>query len=303
MNIDTDGFSAMIGPTGNLVRLFHKPTRCDVFHWCADESELLSHPQYYGVPLIFPPNRTAHGQFRFQGRIYQLPINDPAHDFNVHGFLLGQRPKSIIREADRWIVQTVWAPGCQGFSGYPHTFELIRTYRFEPAKVGIETVITNRSKLDMPYGIGFHTAFAAPQNEDIFIRVPHRGMFWQVDPDRRLPDGSLAAIAPEEAAVLDGEAEVSSAPAAMLLSAPPQGASFEIIRRMMNITFTADRKFGFFAVWNAEGKRGLICLEPMSWMTNAPNSPLPYDRSGVRVLCPDESVSFSMSIIISSKIQ
>jgi len=301
MNIDTDGFSAMIGPTGNLVRLFHKSTQCDVLHWCDDERELLSHPQYYGVPLIFPPNRTAHGQFRFQGRIYQLPVNDPAHDFNVHGFLLGQRPKSVIRENDRWIVQTVWEPGCPGFAGYPHTIELTRTYRFESAAVWIETVITNRSKLDMPYGIGFHTAFAAPQNEDVFIRVPHNGMFWQVDPDLRLPDGSLAAIAPKDAAVLNGEAEVSSTPVAMLLSAPLQGTSFEIIRPMMNITFTADRKFGFFAVWNAEGKRGMICLEPMSWMTNAPNSPLPYDRSGVRVLLPDESVSFSMSIKISSR--
>ncbi len=126
MNIETDGFSAMTGPTGNLVRLFHKSTQCDVFHWCDDESELLSHPQYYGVPLIFPPNRTAHGKFCFQGRIYQLPINDPAHDFNVHGFLLDRRPKSVIRENDRWIVQTVWEPGCQGFSGYPHTFELTR---------------------------------------------------------------------------------------------------------------------------------------------------------------------------------
>lgn len=301
MNIETDGFSAMIGPTGNLVRLFHKPTQCDVFHWCEDESELLSHPQYYGVPLIFPPNRTAHGQFRFQGRIYQLPINDPVHDFNVHGFLLGQRPKSIIRENGSWIVQTVWEPDCQGFSGYPHTFELTRTYRFGSAAVWIETVIMNRSKLDMPYGIGFHTAFAAPRSEDVFIRVPHSGRFWQVDPDRRLPDGSLAAIASKDAAVLNGEAEVSSAPIAMLLSAPPQETCFEIIRPGMNITYTADRKFGFFAVWNAEGKRGMICLEPMSWMTNAPNSTLPYDRSGVRVLLPDKSVSFSMSIKISSR--
>jgi len=301
MNIETDGFSAMIGPTGNLVRLFHKSTQSDVFHWCGDESELLSHPQYYGVPLIFPPNRTAHGRFCFQGRIYQLPVNDPAHDFNVHGFLLDQRPKSIIRDNDRWIVQTIWEPGCQGFSGYPHTFELIRTYRFEPAKVWIETVITNRSKLDMPYGIGFHTAFAAPQNEDVFIRVPHCGMFWQVDPDRRLPDGSQAVISSKDAAVLNGEAEVSSTPVAMLLSAPPQETCFEIIRPMMNITYIADREFSFFAVWNAEGKREMICLEPMSWMTNAPNLPLPYDRSGVRILRPDESVRFSMSINISSR--
>ena len=153
----------------------------------------------------------------------------------------------------------------------------------------------------MPYGIGFHTAFAAPRSEDVFIRVPHNGRFWQVDPALRLPDGSLSAIPSKAAAVLNGEAEVSSTPVAMLLSAPPQETGFEIIRPGVNITYTADRKFGFFAVWNAEGKRGMICLEPMSWMTNAPNSPLPYDRSGVRVLRPDESVTFTMSIRISSR--
>ena len=301
MNIETDNFLAAIGPTGNLTRLFYKCAQCDVFHWSDDEDELSSHPQYYGVPLIFPPNRTADGLFRFQGRIYQLPINDPAHNFNVHGILLNRRPKSIVRENNRWIVQTVWNSDCQGFSGYPHTFELIRVYRFESAGVWIDTIITNQSELDMPYGIGFHNAFAAPQNEDVYIRVPHNGMFWQVNPDRRLPDGSSAVMASKDAAVLNGKAEVSSAKLAMLLSAPPMGARFEIIRRMVNITFTADRKFSFFAVWNAEGKRGMICLEPMSWMTNAPNLPLPYESSGVRVLIPNGSVCFSMTIEISSR--
>ena len=300
MNIETRDFLASIGPTGNLVRLLYKPRNCDIFHWCGDETELLAHPQYYGVPLLFPPNRTEHGSFRFQGRIYRMPVNDPVNGFNVHGFLLNRRPETIYRDGDFLLVTLHWTPDDPGFSGFPHEFTLTMEYVFGPASVRIAVMITNLSETDMPYGIGFHTAFAAPQDETVRIRVPNDGKYWRVHPTRRLPDGTSAEIAPEVAAVLDGRAEIRSCALGAQFSASPQGECFEVLRRDVLIRYSVDPKFRFFAVWNAEGKRDLICLEPMSWLANAPNLPLSPERSGVRAIAPGDTVRFMMDLQISA---
>lgn len=300
MNIETADFLASIGPTGNLVRLYFKPRNCDIFHWCDDETELLTHPQYYGIPLLFPPNRTEHGRFLFQGRVYLMPVNDSIRGFNVHGFLLHHRPESVCCEGNLLRVTLRWTPNDPGFTGYPHEFSLTSEYRFGPASVSIETLLVNRSEADMPYGIGYHTAFAAPHDEKVRIRVPHDGKFWRVHPERRLPDGTLAEIPPEVATVLDGRAEIRSCALGSLFSASPQGECFEILRKEVGIRFSVDPKFRFFAVWNADGKRDLICLEPMSWLTNAPNLALPHEQSGVRVLAPGNTVRFSMNLQISA---
>ena len=298
MNIETTDFQASFGPTGNLVRLFFKPVSCDVFHWCGDEDELLAHPQYYGVPLLFPPNRTENGQFLFQGRTYRLPVNDPVNGFNVHGFLLDKRPASVVREGNDVTVRTVWDPACPGFSGFPHTFEIVRIFRFGQAAVRMETEIVNHSHEAMPCGIGFHTAFAAPEEEAVFIRVPHDGRYWRVDRARRLPDGTFDELTPETRAVLEGKAQVRSTALGALFSAPPEGARFAVVRRNADIVFSADKNFPFFAVWNAEGRREMVCIEPMSWFTNAPNLPLLREQTGVRALPPGEKLRFVMSLEI-----
>ena len=300
MNIETPDFLASIGPTGNLVRLFFKPRNCDIFHWCDDETELLSHPQYYGVPLLFPPNRTENGRFLFQGRIYQMPVNDSVNHFNVHGFLLNHRPETVYHEGNLLRATLCWRPNDPGFAGFPHEFDLSMEYLFEPASVCIAATITNLSKTAMPYGIGFHTAFAAPRSEEVRIRVPNDRKFWRVHPSRRLPDGTLAEIATEVATVLDGRAKINSCALGSVFSASPQGECFEILRRDVHIRYSVDPKFRFFAVWNAEGKRELICLEPMSWLTNAPNLPLSLEQSGVLVLDPGDTVRFTQNLQISA---
>ncbi|MBP5182474.1 MAG: hypothetical protein J6331_05545, partial [Lentisphaeria bacterium] len=231
MNIETNDFLASFGPTGNPVRLFFKPCSCEIFHWCDEESELLAHPQYYGIPLLFPPNRTENGSFRFQGRVYRMKINDPVNHYNVHGFLLDKRPENMVREGDLVRCVLHWTPEDTDFAGYPHEFELVREYCFGPGSVHVETRITNHSGTDMPYGIGFHTAFAAPRDEEIFLRVPNDGTFWRVHPSRRLPDGTKETLSPEVAAVLNGEKEIRFCDLGAQFSAPDGGACFQILRK------------------------------------------------------------------------
>jgi len=48
---------------------------------------MTDNPFLYGTPLIFPPNRIAGGRFSFEGRVYELPVNEPATGCFPHGVL------------------------------------------------------------------------------------------------------------------------------------------------------------------------------------------------------------------------
>ena len=53
-------------------------------------------PTRSGVPVLFPfPNRLRDGRFTWEGRQYQLPLNDPAARNAIHGFAC-RRPWRVL---------------------------------------------------------------------------------------------------------------------------------------------------------------------------------------------------------------
>ena len=67
---------SVTGPTGPIEMLYVAPD------W---ESNPV--PTRSGIPVLFPfPNRIRDGQFTFDGRDYQLPINGPNGKNAIHGF-------------------------------------------------------------------------------------------------------------------------------------------------------------------------------------------------------------------------
>src|SRR5579871_4129739 len=64
------------------------------FHWQEQTLDLLyADPQLFqnpvptrsGFPVLFPfPNRIRNGRFTWQGKDYQLPLNDPSHRNAIH---------------------------------------------------------------------------------------------------------------------------------------------------------------------------------------------------------------------------
>ena len=135
----------------------------------------------------------------------------------------------------------------------------------------------------MPLGVGFHTAFLLPCGENVTLSVPRGNGFWEVHPHRRLPTGHLLPWEPGTAALLDGRLSAASCPVASLF--PVCGTPDALIRRKkFRIRYVFDQGFHHLACWNGGGGREFFCIEPMSWMTNAPNLPLPPEISGLSFL-------------------
>lgn len=129
-------------------------------------------PTRSGHPVLFPfPNRIRDGRFRFQGKDYRLPANDPAKANAIHGFT-PRVPWRVVgtttTAADAGITGRFRlsedAPGSAGL--WPADATLTLTYRLSAAALRVEAVVENPGPGAMPFGLGYHPYFRLPTAPD-----------------------------------------------------------------------------------------------------------------------------------------
>ena len=69
----------------NVTRL--KYNNRDVFIPLVSSKQLENNPYIQGCPILLPANRTYGGEFRFEGKHYHLPLNEPQNNAHLHGFV------------------------------------------------------------------------------------------------------------------------------------------------------------------------------------------------------------------------
>ncbi|MCE1195225.1 aldose 1-epimerase [bacterium] len=265
----------------------------------------------YGMPLLFPPNRVRDGAYRFQGRDYRLPINEPERGNHIHGFLSGtpfvladERAAGDACEAIFSYEASAEAP----YSSFPHAFRVSLAYSLGPEGLVQRLSVKNLGETDMPLGLGFHTAFNAAflpgsRAVDYRLRLTVSRQI-PLDPERFLPAGDEIAdnellralrgdgLPPQGAAVschLRGVAPGSpaAAPGEARLTHLPSGRA---------LVYRTDPRCLFWTLWNQGGDKGFICPEPQTWTIDAPNSPLPPEESGFAALAPGAETTLVSSL-------
>ncbi len=284
---------------GNLVRLRHCPSGAEILRFPRNPAELEAHPECFGTPLLLPPNRIAGGCFLANGTLCRLPVNEPSTDSHLHGIVLG-RPWNLLSTGEHEIaVFFQFGPGAPEYCGFPYRFRLEMRCRFEPDFVTHLLSVRNTGSEPMPLGVGFHTAFYLPSGENARIEVPRGEGVWEVHPRRRLPTGRLLPGENGIMDLLDGNRTADSLPVAVHF--PVHGRHEAVIRRKnFRIRYSFDEKYRHLACWNDGGGKGFFCIEPMSWMTNAPNLGLPPAITGFSFLGAGETRIFHSEFRIES---
>lgn len=125
-------------------------------------------PTFYGAAVLFPfPGRIRQGRFSFDGRDYQLPLNEPELGNAIHGCvshgpwtLVGTESSAPGGAAVTYQIGTDSRP--ELIEQYPFPFRLTMTIRLRRGQLSFAFLAENLGERPMPIGLGLHPYFPLP---------------------------------------------------------------------------------------------------------------------------------------------
>lgn len=212
-----------------------------IFRTPTDEKALKNAPFLYGNPLLLPANRTQNGRFSFQGRIFTLPLSEPARGNNLHG-QMADAPFEVVYQTESEVRAIFRNRG----ECYPFSFDMTIT------DVITEQGWTRTAELlaleDMPYTLAFHSTFVQP--EHFSVPIGRRS----VCDENYIPTGET----------------VEAEPLGKVISGFYQAIGHTAT--VGEYLFTVSENFDHWILFNGGGEQGFLCIEPQCGGVNGLNT-------------------------------
>lgn len=282
---------------GNLTLLYDRQQEHSILVPSDNEEMLRRRPYEIGQPLVYPANRIEDGKFHFDGRTYQLPINEPKNNNSLHGFFerVNYEVVTYRNQGERQLVELIYQATSDKphYSHFPHEFELIRTYIL--TEEGLQTILTVRNcgKQAMPVMFAYHTAFNLEGLSGVRINLPIKERLELSQ--RQLPTGKQMM---GDSAILAGEQGFLPTTEAMdnLYRINCNQEPVAILKSdKVTVRYEVDKAFHYFMVWNNDRDDRFICIEPQTFEVNGINR-VSWEEDQI-VLKPGEERGFSTKIM------
>jgi aldose 1-epimerase len=132
---------------------------------------------FYKSALLFPyPNRVRNGKYVFEGKEYEMNINEPSINTSLHGFLFNKPMKVVeITTSDKAAVIELQYEYKGEEKGYPFSAEVEVTYSLTNTRgFKCDIHVKNTGKTNMPFGFGWHPYLMlnTPTINDLDIKIP-----------------------------------------------------------------------------------------------------------------------------------
>ncbi|WP_261381220.1 aldose 1-epimerase [Paenibacillus cremeus] len=264
----------------------------------ADEMEAFkANPIIHGIPVLFPPNRYEDGKFPWNGKVYQLPVNEARTGNHLHGFV----------HNIPWTVESFGAQGGEaqvtlvlqvkeGHSVHaylPFTFTIRLRYTLSSDGLHQQITVRNEGQESMPCLLAFHTAINAPfapgstaADQRFTMTIGER---WEMS-DRMLPTGSYQPLTAEEELMKRGGVSPYFAAMDNHYTAVPQNGRNRMeltdTRSKVKLVYDVGTTYKQWMIWNSNASGQFFCPEPQINLVNAPNLQLPADEVGLFALEP-----------------
>lgn len=257
-------------------------------------------PYLYGTPPLFPPNRISGGSFLFEGRRYRLPVNEAKTGCFLHGVL--HETAFDVMSMNQCNVRLAYrATMEQPYLTFPHAFAVEMTYALDGEGLAQRVVFRNDSAENMPVALAFHTTFRIPfaqggAPESVRLNLDTREEFSR-DP-YFLPDGGVCLDSPLRQG-LEGEGVTPCRHTISRLYRMGDRHEMTLtdLKQHLRIRYRAGKTYGFWMVYNG-GSPDFLCVEPQSWLSNAPNAPFPREAIGFNFLKPGETRAYETMLSI-----
>jgi aldose 1-epimerase len=125
-----------------------------------------------GQVLIPWPNRLEDGSYEFNGRRYQLSLNEPERHNAIHGLVRWSTWTATEREPHRLVMEHILYPQ----PGYPFLLRINIEYALSDTGLQVQTTATNLGTQSCPYGSGAHPylTLETPTINGLILHVPAR---------------------------------------------------------------------------------------------------------------------------------
>jgi aldose 1-epimerase len=241
--------------------------------------EALEEGKWGKSTVLFPfPNRLRDGQYQWEGRRYQFPVNNAATGNAIHGFVRAHAFEVIhvLLKPDRASI------ACQlvyegSYAHYPFPFTLNLTYTISRDGVfSVQASCRNRHIRPIPIGFGWHPYFKlGPRADACALSLP---ACERVDiDDRMIPTGVRSAYTAFDQQREIGETMLDNC--FLSLSKGMYKARLRGEAGKIDLHASA-AKFPYFQVFTPPHRES-IALEPMSCNVDAFNN-----RDGLVALAP-----------------
>jgi aldose 1-epimerase len=127
-------------------------------------------PTRSGHPILFPfPNRLERGRFTFDGKEYQLPLNESTGTHAIHGFTPRTRWRVVGAGGEKGHAfvsgQLQLSKDLPGAT-WPGDFVITVTYELHQSALVVDCLVENVGTGPLPFGLGYHPYFAVPDVPD-----------------------------------------------------------------------------------------------------------------------------------------
>lgn len=289
-----------------MLELTDKKTGLNILRTPETVDDLKFQPEVYGFPVLIPPNCICKGLFSWRGRDYFLPVNNRFGN-HIHGVVLNRNwslSASGEENGSAWVETSyTYDERNEMFAGFPHKFRADLRYTFLPDRVLQRLTVTNLGGETMPLGAGFHSTFNFPLGDKSpeayrtsSVRATVADFYWKFDMEKRF------CITGEKVKwngyddfrhgkIINREPVSKQCPMVddIIDGKPFNGAILDFPVPRVKIVYEWDKKYRQTALWNWFGMEDFFCAEPMSWMADSPNLPLPESETGLYPLTPGEA--------------
>lgn len=266
-----------------------------------EENELefyLQKPYHFGIPMLIPPGRIRKGHFTYAGQEYQFDRNT-ANDNHIHGLHRTQSwCVSDIEEDDEGCAVTtefLTSDDPNWIRQYPVPLKLEMTLRLQGASLKQTFKVTHLGDKPAPFGLGLHTWFLLDgKPEDWTLKLPVSAIY--SSNEELITTGDIAPLG--ELNALNDGLNLSGTNFDTMFQIGDKPVSADLLRKDgYGLHYSADPAYFKHWVLYTKGEANqFLCIEPYTWLPDAPNSKHPASVTGLIDLQPAQTLEFYVNL-------
>lgn len=281
----------------NVISLFDVKEQREILRRF-DESDrfLYAKPYHFGIPLLIPPGRIRKGKFQFEGTSYQFDQNT-AGDNHIHGLHRTQSwcVSDIEEDEDGCAVTTEFLteddPHWMEQFPIPLKFEM--TFRLQDARLSQTLKVTNLGDHRIPFGIGYHTWFMIDGEPERWnLKLPVNSIY-ELN-DELLPSGNLIPLGDLESLNSGINLQGTNFDTALRIGDKQPVEALLLRDDGYGLRYTTDENlFRHWVLYTKGPADQFLCIEPYTWLPDAPNVSDDPSFTGLLKVEPGQSLELS----------